>query len=58
MGDISCCYCYRYFGGDFVNIADVPIINLWFWFPDEIKVVIGGILLFLGGLAVWRIISG
>lgn len=58
MGDTRCCNRYWRSGGDFVSISDVPIINLWFWFPDEIKFVIGGIILFLGGLAVWRIIAG
>lgn len=55
---VSCYnYCYWFVGGDFVTIEEIPLPDLWFILPDDIKVVLGVILTFLIGLAVWRIIK-
>ena len=40
-----------------MNIKDVPIYDLWFFFPADIKAILIAIFAFLVGLAVWRIIK-
>lgn len=40
-----------------MSFTDIPILDLWFIFPSDIKAILGFAFAFLCGLAIWRIIK-